>query len=362
MSLSKIKLSSLKNPKTLLSLLLQLTIVLLSVVYPLMYPNRANAAVTEGFVRFDRLATGAVLSGTACLKSNATTQTKTEIVFPATWTIDQTASHWTVTVTNLPYDPNSIATQASAWPGINTATGVSGLVVTFPTTAFTAGTFYCFNFTGQGGGGTTSVVGTAGNGQTGELKTQGGSPYTDDMVYATSVVAAAGEQISVTASVSATMTFTLSGNTAALGTLVTSGAPSAATAITESVTTNARNGWVSWIKGTQASGLHSTIASANISSPGSFDGTPETLAAQAGYVVSAAKNTCASCTIDAEYLYSDANHGGHIDTTYHETAYHYGLEAAAETVDLVVRAKAAATTPAATDYADTLVVTAAGSF
>jgi hypothetical protein len=361
MGLTKLRISNLKNPKTLLSLLLQMSILLLSVAYPLMYPKTANATVTEGFVRFDRLATGAAVSGTACLKSTLTTQTSVVIVFPVGWTISGTAGDWTVSTSSLPYDPASISTQATAWPGINTATSVTGLSVVFPGTALAAGTFYCFNFVGA-----NSTVGSAGNDKTGQLKTQGGTPYTDSLDYATSVVGAAAEQIVVTASVSATMTFSLTGNTAALGTLVTGAvAPNSATAITQSVTTNARNGWVSWIKGTNSGGaLHSTVASADVTSPGSFNGTPEDLSgAGAGYVVDVNINTCAACTIDAEYNGNgDTNSGGHIDNTFHETAYHYGAETAAETVDLRVRAKAAATTPAATDYTDTLTVTAAGSF
>ena len=351
MRLSKVKF--LVNPQAVLSIVLQFSILLLSVAYPLFYPQKANATVTEGFVRFDRLATGSAISGTACLKSTLTTQTSAVIVFPAGWTISSTASNWTVTTTNLPTDPVG-GGAGEAWPGIGTATSVNGLSVTFPGTAFTAGHFYCFNFTGA-----SSTVGSAGNDQTGQLKTQGGAPYTDSMNYATSVVAAAGEQITVTASVSATMTFSLDGNSQNLGTLSTGTTAQGSPTITEHVTTNARNGWTSWVKSAGGK-LHSTTANADITSPGTYNGTPETLTSTGGYVLKAAVGS-GSVTIAPEYTTSGSDDGGHLDTTFDQLAT-ATAPAPDNQVTLITRARAGSTTPAASDYTDTLTITAAGSF
>jgi hypothetical protein len=355
MALSKKKLSNLKDPKILLSLLLQLSIVLLSVAAPLLYPQQASATVTEGFVRFDRLATGATISGTACLKSTLTTQTKTEIVFPQGWTVSGTAGNWTVSTTGITTqekDPVG-GGAAEVWPGINTATSVVGLTVIFPTTAFTAGHFYCFYFTGA-----SSTVGSAGNDKTGELKTQGGAPYTDDMVFATSVVAAAGEQIVVSASVSATMSFSLTANSIALGSLTTGTTAQGVPTITESVSTNARNGWTTWVK--SANGALSGTGG-SISSPGSYDGTVETLTTAGGYVLAAAAGS-GSPTVYAEWLDgASTDKGGHLSTTFSQVATKT-TPGASDTVVYTARARAAATTPAATDYTDTLTITAAGSF
>jgi hypothetical protein len=356
----KVRVKNLKTRQSLISILLNLSLLLL-VLYPLLSPQKANATVTEGYVRFDRLSSGAPISGTACLKSTLSTQTSVVLVLPITWTISQTAGNWTVSTSNLPYDPQSISTQATAWPGINTATAVGGTNITFPGTALTPGTFYCFNFVGA-----SSTIGAAGNDQAGQLKTMGGSPYSDSINWAISTVTPGMEQILVTASVSATMTFSINATSSALGTLTTSaGAPNAGTAITQSVSTNARNGWVSWIKGANpGSSLHSTTANADITSSGSFDGAPTDLSGTgAGYGVDVNLNTCSGCSIPAEYNGTgDVNYVGHIDVTFHETAYHFAALTAAETVDLRVRAKAGAFTPAGSDYTDTLTVTAAGSF
>lgn len=345
-----------KNHRSLLSLVLNLSLLLL-VLYPLLNPQKANATVTESFVRFNRLSTGAAISGTACLKSTLTTQTSVVIVFPAGWTISQTNTNWTTSVTNLPVDPSDNVTTATAWPGIGTATSVSGLNVVFPGTALAAGTFYCFNFTGA-----SSTVGSAANDQSGQLKTQGGSPYTDSVNYATSVVASNADQIVVTASVSATMSFSLSANSIALGTLSTSTTTSGN--VTMTVGTNAPNGFLSWIEGTNVtggSGLRSTVAASTITSPGSFDGTPSDLTGTTGVVIDADAGTNAP-SINAEYNGNTTDKGGYFDGgIFHQMAYKTGAQTGT-TVVINVRAKIASTQPAATDYTDTLVVTAAGSF
>ncbi len=353
--LSEIKVN--RNPKAALSIFLQLSLLFISVSYALLYPQNANATVTEGFVRFDRLATGSAISGTACLKSTLTTQTNVVIVFPVGWTISSTASNWTVSTTSLPTDPVG-GGAATAWPGINTASSVSGLSVVFPGTALTAGTFYCFNFAGA-----SSTVGTAGNDKTGQLKTQGGSPYTDSVDYSTSVVAAAGEQVTVSASVSATMTFSLSGNSIALGTL-SSGTTSSGSVV-ESIITNARNGWTSWIKGTNGTttvgALHSAAANADISAPAAWP-TVSTLSSSGGYVVDV-DSTAGSPTINTAYDGNTTDKGGASTTLFREIATKTSpTTVTQDQVTINARARAASNQAAGSDYTDTLTVTAAGSF
>lgn len=350
---SKLKLVNIKkNKDSLISIALSLSL-LLSSLFPFFAPGKANATVTESFVRFDRLATGAAISGTACLKSTLTSQTNVVIVFPSSWTISQTAGNWTVTTTNLPTDPVG-GGAASAWPGIGTATSVAGLSVVFPGSALSAGTFYCFNFAGA-----SSTIGAAANDQVGQIKTQGGSPYTDSVNWAVSIVASGADQITVTASVSATMTFSLNTNTVALGTLSTS-APTSGT-VTQSVSTNARNGFVSWIKGTNWNGLYSSTANAMIFSPGTYGQIADLSTTPGkGYVLDAQPGTNTP-TISAGYQGSSTT-GGHIDSSQFRQVASLTGPQSATTVTLNVRAEITATQSAATDYSDTLTVVAAGSF
>lgn len=346
-----------RNKRSLVSLILNLSILLL-VLYPLLQPQQTNAAVTRSFVRFNRLATGAAISGTACLKTNTSgTETNVVLVLPGGWTVSQTASNWTVTTTNLPVDPDDNVTTATAWPGIGTASSVNGLSVVFPGTDLSTNVFYCFNFTGA-----SSTVGSSGDNQTGQLKTQGGSPYVDSVNYSTSVVSSGGDQITVTASVSATMTFSLSGNSIALGTLSTGSVSSGN--VTMTVGTNAPDGFLSWVQGTNTtggSGLRSTVASSTITSPGSFDGSPTDLASNTGVVIDAVPGTNTP-NINGEYDGNGSTSGGYFDGgVFHQMAYLTGAQSGT-TVTINVRAKIASTQPAASDYTDTLVVVAAGSF
>lgn len=346
-----------KNRTSLLSIILNLSLLFL-VLYPILQPYQANAAVTRSFVRFNRLATGAAISGTACLKTNTSgTETNVVIVFPLDWTISGTASNWTTSTTNLPVDPDDNVTAATAWPGIGTATSVNGVSVVFPGTDLTTNVFYCFNFTGA-----SSTVGAAGDNKTGQLKTQGGAPYVDTVNYATSVVSSGGDQITVTASVSATMTFSLNSNSIALGTLSTGSVTSGS--VTMTVGTNAPDGFLSWIQGTNTtggSGLRSTVASSTITSAGSFDGSPTDLTSNTGVVIDAVPGTNTP-TINGEYDGNGSSSGGYFDGgIFHQMAYLTGAQSGT-TVTINVRAKIASTQPAASDYTDTLVVVAAGSF
>lgn len=346
------------NKDSVISIGLSLLLISLT-LYPFLSPQKANAAVTESFVRFDRMGTGENISGTACLNTTTSgTETGVTIVFPSDWTISQTASNWTVSTTNLPTGAGGGA--SNAWPGIGTASSVNGLSVTFPSSDLSTATLYCFNFAGA-----SSTVGAAGNDKTGQLKTTGGSPFVDTVDWATSVVSADADQITVTASVSATMTFSLSGNSVALGT-ITSGSTTAGSGITQTISTNARNGWISWVKsgtdgGSGIGALHSTVANADIDSPGSFNGTPETLTTSGGYVLDVNTGS-GSPTIGAEYNGSGADDGGHISFNQFRQTAHATAPANGNTATLVVKARSSVTTPAASDYTDTLTVVAAGSF
>lgn len=356
---SEVKTLRLHSRQSWISLAFYLSL-LLSLLYPVFQPYKAGAAVDTAFVRFDRHATGAAISGTACLETTtAGTETNVVIVFPVDWTISSTASNWTVSTTTLPVKPTT-GGAATAWPSIATATSVAGTSVVFPAANLSTSTFYCFNFAGA-----SSTIGAAGNDKIGQLKTQGGAPYVDSVDWATSVVSSGADQIVVTASVSASMTFALSGNTAVLGTLA-SGSTTAASAVTETISTNARNGWVTWVKsGTNGGGgvgaLNSVTASADIDSPGSHDGTPETLTTSGGYVLDVNTGS-GSPTVAAEYDGSTADAGGHISQSQFRQTAHATAPAASNTVTLVVKARSSATTPAASDYTDTLTVVAAGSF
>ena len=159
------------------------------------------------------------------------------------------------------------------------------------------------------------------------------------------------------------MTFSLGANTIALGTLSTSSVTSGN--VVQTVSTNARNGYVSWIQGTSTTGgtgggLHSTSANADIPSNGAYP-TITDLASNTGVVIDAVAGTNTP-TISVGYAGNGSTSGGHFDGgTFHQVSSLTGAQSGT-TVTLNVRAKVASTQAATTDYTDTLTVVAAGSF
>lgn len=322
------------------------------------FPAKVQAIAPTGFLRLDRMATSTATGGTICMTPQTVgTEAKVVITFPGTgaaadathFGINQLATNWTVNTTNIP-------TGATAWPTIATASTVAGGAVTFGGGDLTAGTQYCFNFSGTS---TLSTATAAGSNFTGTIQTQttGGAPI-DTVNFATGVVS--NDQIAVSATVPSTFNFSLSGNTAALGTINTTGATSA-TAVTATVSTNANNGFVTWVKSTNAA-LASASTTDSIAS-GAFTagvGNIVDLAATNGYVLDVNTGTGAP-TIAAEYDGNTISKGGNLATTFKQIA-SAAAPVSANTFDLVVRTRASATNKAATDYADTLTVTAAGQF
>jgi hypothetical protein len=350
---------------------LLLLIILFGSIEPFLFPSSANAVVT-GFLRTDRMGSSVATGGTVCMTPATTgTEAKVVVTFPATgatadathYGVNQTAGNWTVTTTNIP-------TGSTAWPTIATATTASGGSVTFGGGDLTVGTQYCFNFTGTS---TLSTPTAANNNLTGTIQTQtsGNSPI-DTVNFALSNVTSNNDQIVVTASVASTFSFALSGNTAALGTLTTSGAPNTASAITMTISTNALNGWLAWAKNTNAtSSLVSAAASDGICFGGNYptctgaayqtgSGNVHSLSSAAGYGLSVAAGS-GTPTVATEYAGSSTSFGS-LDNTKFEQIASKNAPVTASTATLTFGAEASATNKPATDYTDTVTISAAGQF
>jgi hypothetical protein len=347
-------------------------LVLFAQVFVPFVLQRANAAaMTNTLVRFDRMkqSTGGAgdvfTSGTVCAKPPSTaTETSVKVTFPTGFTVSSTVGDWTVsTATTTGWPAGYIA-----WPSISAPTGsgeflISGQSVNFVSGDLTATQGYCFNWTNN-----TAALKTptsTGNNLTGQVITQttGGSA-SDTGNYATSTVS--NDQIAVSATVNASFSFSLSSNTAALSTLTTS-SPTESSAINATVSTNATHGWQMWsadLAGTP--GLTSTTASKTIAYTPTANGAVSTLSGGTeGYNVgagTASGTTCTSVTTDPKFASGGTQYrGGGLDNTLRSLAASTGV---ADTCALPLRVNASisATTPAATDYAGTITVVAAGNF
>jgi hypothetical protein len=331
----------------------------------------------SAYVRLDRHKALTATGGTVCATTNTTTETPllgtendVQVTFPTQGTgtdfvVNATASNWLVDTAALPAG-------STLWPGMTagttTASSVSGHTVTFPSTALSPSTTYCFHFTGT----STLTNGSAGPSLTGVVHTRdnAGTPLIiNETNYATAIIA--DDQIVVSAVVPPNFIFSLGGNTDAFtGNLDPQNIVST-TGVTFSVTTNAKAGWIGWVK-SQYQGLSSVTASYTIASAGSIDATPTTLVANSAtedYVLDADIITDAAggCTVavDAEYDGTSTSMGGTLSANFQPVATCAGVAPATsngDTVKLIERATIAGGTPAGSDYVDVITVVAAGNF
>lgn len=316
--------------------------------------NNASAAeLAQTMVRFDRLKISEQTTGTVCAKpTTVATEASVQVVFPTGYTLGS-AANFTVSITDLAWP-----TGGTAWPGINTATNVASQTVTFPSTDLTVGTLYCFNWINSAA---VQVKSSATSNNTGTVTTRTSTPTTiDSSTYST--VSISDDQIAVTASVSQSFTFALSGNTDALGALSTGSVATSPTPRTVTINTNAASGWVTWARDTNT-GLTSPSTSKTIAS--TTPGTNSTLSAGTeGYnfgVTSSQTGGTGTVTVATPFVGTAAGQGGGLDASLRTIASSNGT---ANNAVLTLKNNAAisGTTPAAADYADTITVVGAAMF
>jgi hypothetical protein len=358
--------------KSKLKLVIAATAALLAEVVAPALTGIAQAApppqFTQGFVRLDRHKALTQTGGTICATPSTTSTIygDFEITFPTQGTgtnfvVNATAANWTVTTTNLPAG-------ATAWPGIATATNVTGHTVRFPSGNLTVATQYCFNFAAVN----TLTNGSAGASLVGLMHSRDntGTPaIINETNYALAVIA--DDQVVVSAVVPPNFIFTLGGNTDSFTANLDPANIISTTGVTFSVTTNAKSGWIGWIKDSQQ-GLYSVTASYKINTSGVIDGAPTTLVANSateGYALDADLITDAAggCTvaIDPEYNGAGTTQGGTLSANFQPVAACTGLPPATsngDVVKLIERATIAGGTPAGSDYTDVITVVAAGNF
>lgn len=343
------------RPISLLNLAALIAVGILPVVFITLTAQAGN--LEQVYIRLDRLKASTTTGGTVCAQADTVaTEADVQVVFPTGFTVNSTPANWTVTTTNLP-------SGATAWPGINTATAVSGQTVTFPSGDLTVSTLYCFNFSGT----STLTNATAGNDKTGTVTTRASGPTTiDTSGYALAIVS--DDQIVVTATVPATFSFALSGNTDTFtGNLSTTTVSTSGRTVT--IATNAASGWVAWVKSANAA-LNSASTGASIATAGSVDNSPTDLASATGYVLDVNITTDSATgtgtvsqasNYGAEYNGTNVTSGGTLSTAFQPIAASDGTTDG-DVLTLIERAKITAVQAAATDYTDTLTVVAAGRF
>jgi hypothetical protein len=331
--------------------------LLAALIFPILFTLRSDAAaLSQVFVRFDRMKISTATTGTVCAKPASTaTEADVQVTFPTGYTLGS-AANFTVNTTNLAWPAGG-----TAWPSIATGTNVTSQTVTFPSGDLTVGTLYCFNWTNSAA---VTVKSSATSSNVGSVSTRTSGPAViDTESYASASIS--DDQIVVSATVPPIFSFALSGNTDALGTLSSSAVTSSPTPRTVTLNTNAKSGWMVWAKSANA-GLTSASASSTIAT--TTPGTISTLSSGSnGYntgVTSTQAGGSGVITLAAAFdnQTSPASFkGGGLDTSLRTLATSSGT-ANNSVLTLTNNVSIAATTAAASDYTDTITVVGAGLF
>ena len=359
--------------------------IILFSLAPLLIPQHASAGtLNKVLVRLDTLVAGATsVSGRACLVADVTTSIRSfRITFPTTnagtdYTLSTTLANWTVDTNNL--DTAPVTQNAVTNISGQNAASVSGKQVVFNTTAnFTPANTtneYCFNWSGSGltnptAWTTESVPGTfetfSATGASGLIST---STFSMPKTVTTN-----GTNVGVTATVPPSFSFTLSGTSDPFGT-ISLASVNYTTGLTATVVTNAASGWIIWARSTANASctkgcIYSTSKSYGIKSSAAVGSAAANITTGAEHYdfATTAKNLGASgtCSAITQTTYFDgitnAGWGGPLDKTALWPIASCDGSSTSATVSFREILVAIASTPASTDYADTIVMTAAGKF
>lgn len=254
-----------------------------------------------------------------------------------------------------------IPTGTVGLPGTLTAAGSGTSIVVSGVTDLTVGTTYAFNLaiSGSGVGISTPAAGT----YLDTIQTlDSGNSIVDTTTVKSAIIT--NDQVVITANVPPTFTFSLSGNTDAFTSDLSSGAVAVTSGISVAVGTNAAKGWTGWIKSMNI-GLSSAVTGESIGTSGTINASPETCNVGTDcYVLSVgvtAGTGGGSLTADPEYAGNGTTTGGTFSTSYQPFASRTG-KTNGDTVWLKALATMIATKAAGNDYTDTWTVIGAGNF
>lgn len=326
------------------------------------------APFQQAFVRLDVMRAVTATGGRVCAEpATAATEASVQVTFPTTaatdYVVNATVANWTVTTTGL--DAGQ-----TAWPGIGTATAVSGKTVTFPSGELTVGTLYCFNFSGTNTL-TTSSAGVAVS-TYGNILTRTVAPADiDKTTYDIDIIS--DDRITISAVVPPIFTFALSGNTDSFTSdlSLTSIVPTNGRTVT--ISTNAPSGWIVWVRdlndnGSGRGSLRSATAGNYNIDGTAAPGTTRTLSngvEDYGLGVTTTTDATGGGTVSLDAAYNGAGSAvGTLDPTqFRPVATSNGTASGTgDVINLVARAGISGDTPAGSDYTDTLTVIGAGRF
>lgn len=345
----------------------------LVLVCSMLLPAMASAtSLNQAGIRLGRLAPSASAGNdvlvTFKLKTTATSVSKILVTFPSGFTL---TTGTPATGTTFPSTPASI-TAPPGLPATATVTGagagLGGTILISGLTSASLNNTTLYGFTVPTGSVQNPSSGGAQYNPTVASQTSGGSTIdtTTTPVYITG--ASPADQVTVTASVAANFSFSLSATSDTVPQVDTTALQTSA-GVTMTVSTNSILGYTAYVKSGSATGLTSATSGGNIPH-GVFDGTPDTLTAgttsEYTFVPSSGTLCVTSCggsvAYDGEYNGITSGTGGSFNSNNFASFVSRSGYTGGDNIILKERISVNSAVRAATDYTDTLTVVAAGNY
>ncbi|MDB5181777.1 MAG: hypothetical protein JWP13_540 [Candidatus Saccharibacteria bacterium] len=326
-------------------------------------PALANAgALSNTYVRMNRMTAATATSFRLVFTTSSATATEDNIRidFGTAWNaagglVNGTQSVSTATCATET-GTTALPTSGSFTPSGTPSTSISLAGVN----NLAASTAYCVDFNTAN----AVTLPTAGE-YYATVETRSSTTVDDTARVAIRVVS--NDSITVTASVPPIFDFALDANTTAFVGELTPGTKRQTTARTVTVNTNAKTGWVAWLRNSDGNGLYSAGVNANIAptTPGTAVNV-DAAASTEQYVWGVSSLTqgggAGTTSIASAYDSSGGtNDGSGVDNTYRQVASSSGTSQNA-VVTIVSSATISPITPAASDYTDIVQVIGAGNF
>jgi hypothetical protein len=351
---------------------ISLVVALVLATFDAFIPSTVHASgqLTNAMVRLDDMHAGHTSTGTVCIQPfTAATEKYILVKFPTQFTLGLVAN-WT---TNLTQHPNSASdlywpSGAIPMPVAVNATNVNGgtNTVTFQLatpSALSNASNYCFNWDNPAA---ITTVGAANVDLQGSVTTQDATPATVDIGYFALTVVA-DNTIVVNATVPPIFEFTMPSNTDVFAPDLSPSAIRTTTGITPTIKTNAKGGWVMWAKDLNQA-LDSSASGGSIPSVTWNANAPTTLTpGTPGYALNVVKfiagGTFCTTAVEGEYdTVTSGGDGGQLLANYEMIGECSGGPSNGDGMTISEAAAISVTTPASTDYTDTIYVVGAGLF
>jgi len=355
---------------------ISLVVALVLAAFGSFLPDVAQAAgqLNSTMVRINDMHATHTSTGSVCVEPKTSASDDHVLVtFPSQFTLSTTLGNWTTSIT-APSSPGSGSNYwpsgAVGWPVALTASNVNTGTNTVTFDFASANTLstsqvYCFDWTNAAA---ITSVGAAGVDLQGSVTTETAVPAVVDIGYFALTVIG-DDTIVVSAVVPPIFEFSMAFNTDTFTSALSPASVTPTSGVTPKIKTNAKGGWIMWAKDSNQA-LTSAASGGSIPSVGWNSDLPTTMSpgTSAKYALAVTTSAAPSGTFCTESVapeydtVTNGGDGGEFWATYTQIGDCAGGPSNNDGLTLTEKATITVTTPASTDYTDTVTVVGAGLF